>query len=164
MIIDGKRGFVLTNAHVIANTGTIHVALKDEREFEAEIVGADSDSDLAVLKITSNEPLPAIEMGDSSDLMIGETVIAIGNPFGFSNTVTTGVISALNRNIRSGNMVYRDFIQTDASINPGNSGGPLLNIYGKLIGINTAIYATAQGIGFSIPINKARRIVTDLIK
>ena len=96
VIIDGKRGFVLTNAHVIANTGIIHVVLKDEREFEAEIVGADSDSDLAVLKIKSTKPLPAIEMGNSNDLMIGETVIAIGNPFGFSNTVTTGVISALN--------------------------------------------------------------------
>jgi Do/DeqQ family serine protease len=164
VIIDGKRGFVLTNAHVIANTGTIHVALKNDREFKAEIVGADSDSDLAVLKITSTESLPSIEMGDSDDLMIGETVIAIGNPFGFSNTVTTGVISALNRSIRTKNLVYRDFIQTDASINPGNSGGPLLNIYGQLIGINTAIYAKAQGIGFAIPINKAKRIVTDLIK
>ena len=164
VIIDGDRGLVLTNAHVIANTGTIHVVLKDEREFEAQIVGSDSDSDLAVLKITSPKPLPDIEMGSSDDLLIGETVIAIGNPFGFSNTVTTGVISAVNRNIRTNDAEYRDFIQTDASINPGNSGGPLLNIYGQLIGINTAIYANAQGIGFAIPINKAKRIVTDLIK
>jgi S1-C subfamily serine protease len=96
--------------------------------------------------------------------MIGETVIAIGNPFGFSHTVTTGVISALNRSIRSNDTIYHDFIQTDASINPGNSGGPLLNINGDLIGINTAIYAKAQGIGFAIPINKARRIITDLIQ
>ncbi len=103
-------------------------------------------------------------MGDSDDLMIGETIIAIGNPFGFSNTVTTGVISAINRSIRTDNAVYHDFIQLDASINPGNSGGALLNINGELIGINTAIYAKAQGIGFAIPINKAKRIVSDLIQ
>ncbi|MDL1963178.1 MAG: S1C family serine protease, partial [Deltaproteobacteria bacterium] len=101
VIIDGKRGFILTNAHVITKTGRIMVTLKDEREFTATIVGADPDSDLAVLRITSNDPLPAIEMGDSKDIMIGETVIAIGNPFGFSNTVTTGVISAKNRSIRT---------------------------------------------------------------
>ena len=103
-------------------------------------------------------------MGTSDDLMIGETVIAIGNPFGFSNTVTTGVISALNRSIRTDEHVFHDFIQTDASINPGNSGGPLLNINGELIGINTAIYAKAQGIGFAIPINKAKKIISDLIR
>jgi len=103
-------------------------------------------------------------MGNSDGLMVGETVFAIGNPFGFSNTVTTGVVSATSRSIRSEDMVYHDFIQTDASINPGNSGGPLLNINGELIGINTAIYAKAQGIGFAIPINKAKRIVADLIK
>lgn len=164
VIIDGTRGFVLTNAHVIAETGTIRIILKDEREFAAQIVGADPDSDLAVLKIDADGSLPAIDMGNSDGLMIGETVIAIGNPFGFSNTVTTGVISALNRSIRAQNTEYHDFIQTDASINPGNSGGPLLNIDGELIGINTAIYAKAQGIGFAIPINKARRIVSDLIK
>jgi len=117
-----------------------------------------------VLRISSKEPLPDIEMGDSDDLMIGETVFAIGNPFGFSNTVTTGVISAINRSIRTNEAVYHDFIQTDASINPGNSGGPLLNINGNLIGINTAIYAKAQGIGFAIPINTAKRIVSDLIR
>jgi len=164
VIIDGKRGFILTNAHVIAQSETISVALKDEREFQAKIVGVDPDSDLAILKIGNQEDLPAIAMGDSQDLMMGETVVAIGNPFGFSHTVTTGVISALNRSIRTDSMVYHDFIQTDASINPGNSGGPLLNIHGDLIGINTAIYAKAQGIGFAIPINKAKRIVTDLIQ
>jgi S1-C subfamily serine protease len=135
----------------------------DEREFEAQIVGADPDSDLAVLKIEADTPLPSIEMGNSNDLMIGETVIAIGNPFGFSNTVTTGVISAVNRSIRAEERVYHDFIQIDASINPGNSGGPLLNINGELIGINTAIYAKAQGIGFAIPISKANKIISDLI-
>jgi len=164
VIIDGKRGFILTNKHVILQGKTITVALKDGREFTAQIVGADSDSDLAVLRISSPTALPDITMGDSSNLMIGETAIAIGNPFGFSNTVTTGVISATNRSVRTDDMVYHDFIQTDASINPGNSGGPLLNINGELIGINTAIYAKAQGIGFAIPINTAKRIVSDLIR
>jgi len=164
VIIDGKRGFILTNEHVIKKTGTINVVLKDGREFSAQIVGADPDSDLAVLRIASKSPLPDIEMGDSDGIMIGETVFAIGNPFGFSNTVTTGVISATNRSFRVNETVYHDFIQTDASINPGNSGGPLLNINGELIGVNTAIYAKAQGIGFAIPINKAKKIVSDLIK
>jgi Do/DeqQ family serine protease len=164
VIIDGRRGLILTNAHVIAGTGTITVSLQDKREFEAQIVGADPDSDLAVLRIASDAPLPAIAMGDSSDIMIGETVIAIGNPFGFSHTVTTGVVSAVNRSVRTEERLFQDFIQIDASINPGNSGGPLLNINGELIGINTAIYAKAQGIGFAIPINNAKRIINDLIR
>ncbi len=164
VIIDGKRGFILTNKHVISKSKTITVILKDGREFTAQIVGADSDSDLAVLRISSPTALPDITMGDSGNLLIGETVIAIGNPFGFSNTVTTGVISAINRSIRTDDTVYHDFIQTDASINPGNSGGPLLNINGELVGVNTAIYAKAQGIGFAIPINTAKRIVSDLIR
>jgi len=163
VIIDGRRGFILTNAHVITRAGTITVTLKDEREFNAQIVGADPDSDLAVLKIDSREKLPDITMSRSDDLLIGETVIAIGNPFGFSHTVSTGVISAVNRSVRTEARTFHDFIQIDAPINPGNSGGPLLNINGDLIGINTAIYAGARGIGFAIPINKARRIVTDLI-
>ncbi len=162
--IDGKRGLILTNAHVIEKASKIKIVLEDEREFDAKIIGADPDSDLAVLQIDSPNRLPAIEMGSSDDLMIGETVIAIGNPFGFSHTVTTGVISALNRSVRSEEMVFHDFIQIDASINPGNSGGPLLNIEGDLIGINTAIYAKAQGIGFAIPINKAKKIIADLIE
>jgi len=164
VIIDGKRGFILTNEHVIVKSKTITVGLKDRRTFKAQIVGADPDSDLAVLRISSPKALPDITMGDSTNLMIGETVIAIGNPFGLSNTVTTGVVSATNRSVRTENMVYHNFIQTDASINPGNSGGPLLNINGELIGINTAIYAKAQGIGFAIPINTAKRIVSDLIR
>ena len=164
VIIDGKEGLIITNAHVIANAGKIRVVLQDEREFEAEIEGADLDFDLAVLRIQSDRLLPDVEMGSSDDLMIGETVIAIGNPFGFSNTVTTGVISALNRSIRTENRTFHEFIQIDASINPGNSGGPLLNISGELIGINTAIYAKAQGIGFAIPISKAKKIIVDLIE
>ena len=163
VIIDGTRGFVLTNAHVVEKATTINVALNDKREFEATIVGMDPDSDLAVLKIKADQPLPAVQMGDSDDIMIGESVIAIGNPFGFSHTVTTGVISAVNRSIKTADRVFHEFIQTDASINPGNSGGPLININGELIGINTAIYAQAQGIGFAIPINRAKRIITDLI-
>ena len=163
VIIDGRRGLVLTNTHVVENASTISVSLNDQREFEATIVGMDPDSDLAVLKIQSDQELPAILMGRSDDLMIGESVIAIGNPFGFSHTVTTGVISSVDRSIKTADRVYHQFIQTDASINPGNSGGPLLNINGALIAINTAIYAQAQGIGFAIPINRAKRIISDLI-
>ncbi|MDY6852451.1 MAG: trypsin-like peptidase domain-containing protein [Thermodesulfobacteriota bacterium] len=162
VIIDGEKGFILTNEHVVGQ-GRIMVSLGDEREYKAELVGSDPDSDLAVLQIKTEKKLPALAMGDSSSLMIGETVIAIGNPFGLTHTVTTGVISAVNRSLRAGDRVYRDFIQTDASINPGNSGGPLLNINGQLIGINTAIYDKAEGIGFAIPINRAKRIIQDLI-
>jgi len=164
IIIDGKRKLVLTNAHVITKSANITITLRDEREFKAIMIGVDPDSDLAVLKIETDISLPDIQMGRSDDLMIGETVIAIGNPFGFQNTVTTGVISSTNRSIKTENRIFHNFIQTDASINPGNSGGPLLNINGQLIGINTAIYANAQGIGFAIPIDKAKRIVSDLIK
>jgi Do/DeqQ family serine protease len=164
VIIDGKKGFILTNAHVIKASGNITVILNDEREFQAFVKGSDSESDLAVLQIDTQQTIPSVSMGNSADLMIGETVIAIGNPFGFSHTVTTGVISAINRSIRSNGVVYHNFIQTDASINPGNSGGPLLNINGELIGINTAVYSKAQGIGFAIPISTAKRIVSDLIQ
>ncbi|MFQ6111038.1 MAG: Do family serine endopeptidase [Nitrospinota bacterium] len=166
-VIIHPSGYILTNEHVVSRATKIMVTLSDKREFEARLVGADPRSDLAVIKIESPEPLPHIPMGRSDDLLIGETVIAIGNPFGLSHTVTTGVISALNRSIRTeegrGGRVYSNFIQLDASINPGNSGGPLLNINGELIGINTAIYQRAQGIGFAIPIDRAKRIVDDLI-
>jgi serine protease Do len=164
VIVDGTQGFILTNHHVIEGTSQIIVKLVDNREFEAQVVGSDPDSDLAVLKILADGNLPSIKMGDSDGIMIGETVLAIGNPFGLSHTVTTGVVSALHRSVKSQSQVYNDLVQTDASINPGNSGGPLLNINGELIGINTAIYAKAQGIGFAIPINKARRILDDLIR
>jgi len=158
-------GYILTNEHVVTQAVRIQVTLADNREFEARLVGADIKSDLAVIKIDAKQALPHVKMGRSDDIMIGETVIAIGNPFGLKHTVTTGIISALDRTIRaSKKQVYTDFIQVDASINPGNSGGPLLNIDGSLIGINTAIFQKAQGIGFAIPINTARRIVDDLIE
>jgi S1-C subfamily serine protease len=163
VIIDGKRALVLTNAHVIAGASSITVRLLDGREFEAELVGSDPDFDLAVLRLAKAGNLPQAAMGASKDLLMGETVIAIGNPYGFSNTVTTGVISASGRTIRSEQGTYTDLIQTDAAINPGNSGGPLLNILGELIGINTAIQANAEGIGFAIPIDKARRVVEELL-
>jgi serine protease Do len=162
-VIVRPDGYVVTNAHVVARGAKIKVTLADEREFEAKIVGSDSDADLAVLKI-AGDGLPHITFGNSDDLMIGETVIAIGNPFGFSHTVTSGVVSAIGRSLKSEGRSYLDFVQTDASINPGNSGGPLLNIKGELIGINTAIYGKAQGIGFAIPANRARRSVDDLIR
>ncbi|MFH1812014.1 MAG: trypsin-like peptidase domain-containing protein [Pseudomonadota bacterium] len=163
-IIDGE-GHVLTNFHVVQRGAKIKVALVDRREFEAKVVGTDPDLDLAVVKLQTDEKLPFMPMGDSTDLMIGETVIAIGNPFGLSNTVTTGVVSALHRNLNADGRTYYDFVQTDASINPGNSGGPLLDITGRLIGVNTAIYGPGAsiGIGFAIPVNRARRIVDDLI-
>jgi serine protease Do len=163
VIIDSTQKYILTNHHVIVRASKIMITLADQQEFEARVVGTDPESDLAVLKIESDTSLPAIRMGRSDDLMIGETVIAIGNPFGLSHTVTTGVISALNRSVRTQSGVYHNFIQIDASINPGNSGGPLLNINGELVGINTAIYSGAEGIGFAIPIDRARRIVSDLI-
>ena len=164
-VIIHPEGYILTNEHVVSNATIIKVTLIDKREFDARLVGADIKSDLAVIKIETNENLPHVSLGRSDDLMIGETVIAIGNPFGLQHTVTTGIISALHRSIKgSENRVYRGFIQLDASINPGNSGGPLLNIEGSLIGINTAIFKQAEGIGFAIPINKAKRIINDLIR
>ena len=162
VIIDGA-GYVLTNYHVISAGGEITVEIADGRRLEAEVVGTAPDHDLAVLRVKSERPLPFVPMGTSYDLMIGEPVIAIGNPFGLSHTVTTGVVSALHRSIQTEERTYTDFIQTDASINPGNSGGPLLNVEGLLIGVNTAIYGKAQGIGFAIPIDKAQRIVDDLL-
>ena len=163
VIIDSTHKYILTNHHVIVRASKIAITLANQKEFEARVVGTDPESDLAVLKIETDSAIPAITMGGSDDLMIGETVIAIGNPFGLSHTVTTGVISALNRSVRTQTGVYHNFIQIDASINPGNSGGPLLNINGELIGINTAIYSGAEGIGFAIPIDRAKGIVNDLI-
>jgi Do/DeqQ family serine protease len=163
-VIIHRDGYVLTNEHVLRGATQIRVGLADGREFDAELIGGDPSSDLAVVKLKSDEALPQPRLGDSDGVMIGETVVAIGNPFGLNHTVTTGVLSAVNRSIRSDGREYHGFLQTDASINPGNSGGPLLNLDGEVIGINTAILGNAQGIGFAIPINRARRIVDDLIR
>jgi Do/DeqQ family serine protease len=163
VVIDGQKGYVVTNQHVVAGASEMKVIASDQKEYKARLIGSDPRSDLAVIQIEANGQLPAAKLGDSDDLMIGETVIAIGNPFGLAHTVTTGVVSAINRSVRAEETIYRHFIQTDASINPGNSGGPLLNIEGDVIGINTAIYQKAQGIGFAIPINKMKRITKELI-
>ena len=164
VIIDAE-GHVLTNEHVVGRASRIKVSLQDGRELDATLIGADPNNDLAVLKIETEEKLPWVAPGTSADLLVGEPVIAIGNPFGLSHTVTTGVISALDRSIRaSEDRAFYGFLQTDASINPGNSGGPLLNAEGSLVGINTAIYQGAEGIGFAIPIDVARRIVDELLR
>jgi serine protease Do len=163
VLIDAGR-HILTNEHVVGRASRIRVSLADGTEFDATLIGADPNNDIAVLKVDTDERLPWLEPGRSNDLMVGESVIAIGNPFGLSNTVTTGVISALNRSIRVEDRVYHGFLQTDASINPGNSGGPLVNSEGELIAINTAVYGGgAQGIGFAIPIDTAKRVVDELI-
>jgi serine protease Do len=149
-----EDGFIVTNAHVVEGVKRIKVVFSDGREFQAEIVSVDTDKDLAVLSIKAGEKLPFVELGRSNDLMIGETVIAIGNPYGYSNTVTSGVVSAVGRDIQVTEGYWlRGLIQTDAPINPGNSGGPLLNVNGQLIGITTAIRAEAQNIGFAIPVD-----------
>ncbi|HEY6837685.1 MAG TPA: DegQ family serine endoprotease [Geobacteraceae bacterium] len=157
-IIEG--GYILTNNHVVAGADEIKVKLADNREFKAEIKGLDEKLDLALLKIDTKESLPAARLGDSDAIQVGEWVMAIGNPFGLAETVTAGIVSAKGRVIGSG--PYDDYIQTDASINPGNSGGPLFNSKGEVIGINTAIIAGGQGIGFAIPVNMAKSILTQL--
>jgi serine protease Do len=162
VLIDAE-GHLLTNEHVIARADRVKVTLADGREFDAELVGADPNNDLAVLRVVTDLELPHTVPGTSSDLMVGEPVIAIGNPFGFSNSVTTGVISATDRSVNAENHTFHGLIQTDALINPGNSGGPLLNAEGRLVGINTAIYGGAQGIGFAIPIDVAQRVIRELI-
>jgi serine protease Do len=164
-LIIEPTGIVLTNAHVVEGASRIVVTLRDGRELEADLLGSDRDADLAVLKVAARN-LPAVSLGRSSDLLIGETVVAIGNPFGLSHTVTMGVLSAVGRTVpsESGERLFTDFLQTDASINPGNSGGPLVNILGEVIGINTAIVSGANGIGFAIPADRAQRVVADLLR
>jgi len=160
-----KDGIIVTNNHVVQGASRITVNFQDGAQVSAKLLGVDPDSDLAVLRVETKN-LPAAPIGLSSDLMIGETVVAVGNPFGLSGTVTTGVVSALGRSVPSQEQgrTYTDFIQTDASINPGNSGGPLLNIEGKVIGINVAIYQNAQGIGFAIPVDRAKKVIQDLLR
>ena len=158
-IID-KSGYVVTNNHVIENADKIVVKLADDHQFDAKVVGRDPNTDIALLKVESDKDLPFIKLGDSKKLKIGQWVVAIGSPFGLERTVTAGIVSAKGRVIGSG--PYDDFIQTDASINPGNSGGPLLNMDGEVVGINTAIIASASGIGFAIPISLAQGIIAQL--
>jgi serine protease Do len=159
-IID-KDGYIITNNHVVEGADEIKVKLSDEREFKARVVGRDPKTDLALIKISSLfKDLPTLPLGDSEKMRVGDWVLAIGNPFGLEHTVTQGIISATGRVIGSG--PYDNFLQTDAPINPGNSGGPLINLEGKVIGINTAIVATGQGIGFAIPSNMAKSVVSQL--
>lgn len=165
-IID-KEGYILTNNHVVDNADVIKITLQNEKEYKAELIGSDSKTDIALLKIIrqsdDSTSFPYLTLGDSEKVEVGEWVVAIGNPFGLSHTVTTGVVSAKARNIGAG--PYDEFIQTDASINPGNSGGPLIDMEGKVIGINTAIYSRTGGnvgIGFTIPINMASDILDEL--
>jgi S1-C subfamily serine protease len=167
-IID-PRGYILTNYHVVAGAQTIEVVLGDQNRYPAKFIGADQRNDVAMIKIEpkTNKPLTALPLGDSSTLQVGQKVLAIGDPFGFQSTLTTGVVSAIGRTVQTSQTTFIDeAIQTDASINRGNSGGPLINTHGDVIGINSAIYTpsgTAAGIGFAIPINTAKLIATDLM-
>jgi S1-C subfamily serine protease len=166
-IID-PQGHILTNFHVVQNARVLEVNLSDKRKFRANVTGADPSNDLAVIKIEpAGKPLSIVHLGSSSNLQVGQKVLAIGNPFGLEGTLTTGVISSLRRSIRAENgKLIDDVIQTDAAINPGNSGGPLLNSHGELIGINTQIFSTSGGnigIGFAVPVNTAKSIIPDLI-
>jgi len=158
-IID-RDGYIVTNNHVVDGADTITVVLKDETEYPAKVIGRDPVTDIALIKIEAKGNLPTVPLGSSADLKVGEWVTAIGSPFGLQYTVTAGIVSAKGRAIGSG--PYDDFIQTDASINPGNSGGPLINMKGEVVGINTMIIAGGQGIGFAIPIDMAKGIVTQL--
>ncbi|NLK45305.1 MAG: trypsin-like serine protease [Treponema sp.] len=168
-IID-KRGYVVTNTHVIADAFRIYISLADGTQYEGTVVGSDSASDIAVVKFTppENMELRTIDFGDSSYLKVGQKVIAIGNPFGLERTMTTGIISGLGRPIQSSqNTIIRDMIQTDTAINPGNSGGPLLDMHSRIVGINTMIYSNSgdsAGIGFAVPANTAKRVAAELIQ
>ena len=164
-VIVEKNGYILTNNHVIKDADEIKVRLSDKREFKGKVIGTDPKTDLAIIRIDAHN-LPVIKIGDSGKMKVGETVLAIGNPFGLSQTVTSGIVSAIGR-ANVGITDYEDFIQTDAAINPGNSGGALVNIRGELIGINTAIFSTSggyQGVGFAIPSDLAKVVMNSLIK
>ncbi|HOV87104.1 MAG TPA: DegQ family serine endoprotease [Syntrophobacteraceae bacterium] len=160
-VIISSDGSILTNNHVVEGAREVRVILGDKRELSARVVGRDPKTDLAVLKVAAGKDLPAAAMGDSESLKVGDWVLAIGNPFGLGETVTSGIVSAKGRVIGAG--PYDDFIQTDASINPGNSGGPLFNMKGEVVGINTAVMAHGQGIGFAIPINTAKPLIPQLV-
>jgi serine protease Do len=158
--IINREGYIVTNNHVVENASDIKVSLSDKEEYDAKVIGRDPRTDVALIKIEAKKELPAVALGDSNQLRVGEWVMAIGNPFGLGHTVTTGIVSAKGRIIGAG--PYDDFIQTDASINPGNSGGPLFNMNGEVVGINTAIIASGQGIGFAIPVNVAKDLLIPL--
>jgi len=158
--IVSREGYIITNNHVVENADEVVVRLNNEHEFDAKVIGRDPKTDLALLKIDAHEKLFAVPLGDSDQLAVGEWVMAIGNPFGLSHTVTTGIVSAKGRVIGAG--PYDNFIQTDASINPGNSGGPLFNIQGEVVGINTAIISGGTGIGFAVPVNMAKEVMPQL--
>lgn len=160
-IVD-EAGYILTNNHVIDGADAITVILKDGHSYPAEVVGLDEKTDIALLKIEADTKLPAVNLGESDDLKVGQWVVAIGNPFGLDYSVTAGIVSAKGRNIGQG--PYDNFIQTDASINPGNSGGPLFNMRGEVIGVNTAIRRDGQGIGFAVPIDMVKRVIPQLRK
>jgi len=163
-ILIDERGYIITNHHVVDGVRKIVVTTADKETYTAELLSHDPKTDLAVIKINADHEFDIIRMGISTDLMPGETVIAVGNAFGYEHTVTRGIISALHRTVQvSDTQFYEDLIQTDASINPGNSGGPLLNIDGQMIGINVAVRAGAQGIGFAIPVDTVLNVATDLI-
>ena len=163
-IVIDSRGYILTNYHVVDGVHEIQVTTADEEHFIAKILCHDPETDLAIIKIQIERPMTVITMGSSADLMPGESVIAIGNAYGYVDTVTQGIVSALHRAVQvSDAQYYEDLIQTDACINPGNSGGPLLNIDGEMIGINVAVRAGAQGIGFAIPVDKAVNVANDLL-
>jgi Do/DeqQ family serine protease len=159
-----KDGYVVTNQHVIDKASKITVNFDEDKQYEAKVVGQDYELDLAVLKIDGNKNFTTVKIGDSDSMRVGDWVIAIGNPYGLDHTVTAGVVSAKGRPIEIEDRVYKNLIQTDAAINPGNSGGPLLNTKGEIIGINTAVNAQAQGIGFAIPINTAKEVLNELIE
>lgn len=162
-VIASKDGYIITNNHVVENADTISVRLRNAEEYDAKIIGRDPKTDLALIKIEPKSDLPAVEFGDSEKLRVGDWVLAIGNPFGFEQTVTAGIVSGKARSLGSG--PYENFIQTDASINPGNSGGPLFDMNGKMVGINTAIYSRSGGnigIGFAIPVNMAKNVIAQL--
>ncbi|MDO5562113.1 MAG: Do family serine endopeptidase [Synergistaceae bacterium] len=161
--IVSKEGYILTNNHVVEGADKIKVTLLDGRTFDAKKVGQDPTFDLAVIQIKAKD-LPILNLGDSDKTEVGEWVVAIGNPLGFENSVTAGVVSAKNRTLQAADVNFQGFMQTDAAINPGNSGGPLIDLKGNVIGINTAIVPYAQGIGFAVPINMAKQIMDDLIK
>ena len=162
-VIIEKSGLILTNNHVVKDADEITVRFANKQEVKGKVVGTDAKTDLAVIRVSAKEDLPVATLGNSDTLQVGEWAIAIGNPFGLDHTLTVGVISATGRS-EVGIAAYENFIQTDASINPGNSGGPLLNVRGEVIGINTAIVASGQGIGFAIPVNMARKVMEDLVK